>query len=134
MWTIYRISPVIFFSRQVVGLPPHSPGSYARASPMSTGLPKARGKWVHLIFVVTRNWTPRSVYSHILIKLPSSYTSWPPTRRSTTLSSKVNLPHAFKFGVLSGANLVTKPPRIRGQQNLRTPPCGDPRSTGTLRR
>ena len=49
------------------------------------------------------------------------------TRWSTTISSKVNLHHAINFGALCGANLATRwsrSPPIRGEQNLRTPPCG----------
>ena len=50
--------------------------------------------------------------------------SCPPTRWSTTLSSKVNLPHAINFRALCGANLVTLHPGVPPKRNLRTPPCG----------
>ena len=39
---------------------------------------------------------------------------YPPTRWSTTLSSKVNLPHAINLRALCGANLVTLQPKIEG--------------------
>ena len=38
------------------------------------------------------------------------------TRWSTTLSPKVNLPHGINFRALSGANLVTLPPGIKGER------------------
>ena len=39
-------------------------------------------------------------------------------RWSTTLSSKVNLPDTINFGDLCGANLVTQPSDIRGNETL----------------
>ena len=42
----------------------------------------------------------------------------PPTRWSTTLSSKVNLPHAIVFGALCGANLVTHPSKFGGKESF----------------
>jgi len=44
------------------------------------------------------------------------------TRWSTTLSSKVNLPHAINFMSLSGANLTLE---ISSQRNPRNPPSGE---------
>jgi len=38
----------------------------------------------------------------------------PPTRWSTTVSSKVNLYHAINFRALCGANLVTLPRKTQG--------------------
>jgi len=46
------------------------------------------------------------------------------TRWSTTLSLKVNLPHAINFRAVGGANLVTYHPRMLGQRNPRAPPSG----------
>ena len=40
------------------------------------------------------------------------------TRWSTILSAKVNLPDAIDFGALFGANLVTQPSDIRGNETL----------------
>ena len=45
-----------------------------------------------------------------------------PSRWSTNLSSKVNLPHAIDFGAKCGAHLVTSHPGIEGERNLQTPP------------
>jgi len=41
-----------------------------------------------------------------------------PTRWSTTLSSKVNLPHAINFRAFCSAKLVTYPADIRGVETL----------------
>ena len=46
------------------------------------------------------------------------------TRWSSSLSSKVNLPHAMNFRSLCGENLVTQHPRIWGQRNPCTSPSG----------
>ena len=40
------------------------------------------------------------------------------TRWSTTLSSKVNLPHAINFRALCGAYLVTRPSKFGGNETL----------------
>ena len=44
------------------------------------------------------------------------------TRWSTTLSSKVNLPHTIDFGALCGANLVTSTPRTESCPNESSKP------------
>jgi len=47
---------------------------------------------------------------------------------STTLSSKVNLPQAFKFRAFCGASLVKVPSKLRGNETLilhRVGPCSD---------
>ena len=48
------------------------------------------------------------------------------TRWSTTLSSKVKLPHRISCRALCGVNLVTQHPGIEGERSPRTPPCGVP--------
>ena len=45
-------------------------------------------------------------------------------RRSMTLLSIINLPHAIKLRALCGANLVTQHPSIWSQPHLHTAPCG----------
>ena len=42
----------------------------------------------------------------------------PAARWSTTLSSKVNLPHVINFGAFCGANLVTYPPELWGNETF----------------
>jgi len=58
-----------------------------------------------------------------------------PTRWSTTLSSKVNLPQEIHFRVFCGANLVTYPAKFRGVET-RVPHLfdrrGHPLQTGVL--
>ena len=42
----------------------------------------------------------------------------PATRRTTILPSKVNLPRAINFRALRGANLVTYPPELWGNETF----------------
>ena len=58
------------------------------------------------------------------------------TRRSATLSSKVNSSAVIHFRALRDANVVKQPPDIRGPKKRRGQPCGfpDPQARETLKR
>jgi len=49
-----------------------------------------------------------SIYHEYSPRLDSPRSQPQPTRRSTNLSSNVNLPHAIIFSALCGANVVTQ--------------------------